>query len=92
MKRIELKIFKAATDVPEVKEITDKEMILKMLQSPKNRQVGANYKEIKEAMKVMDIVEKAENELNWKPSMSYDSLVELMVKSDQEFFEKYHSY
>jgi len=35
---------------------------------------------------------KAKNELNWKPSMSYDSLVELMVKSDQEFFEKYHNY
>jgi len=35
---------------------------------------------------------KANNELNWKSSMSYDSLVELMVKSDQEFFEKYPSY
>lgn len=35
---------------------------------------------------------KAKNELNWKPSMSYNSLVELMVTSDQEFFEKYHNY
>ena len=35
---------------------------------------------------------KARTELNWKPSMSYDSLVELMVKSDQDFFEKYHKY
>ena len=35
---------------------------------------------------------KAQKELNWKHSMSFDSLVELMVKSDQELFEKYHSY
>lgn len=35
---------------------------------------------------------KAQNVLNWKPSMSYNSLVELMVQSDQEFYEKYHNY
>lgn len=35
---------------------------------------------------------KARTELNWKPSMSYDSLVELMVKSDQDFFEKHPSF
>ena len=35
---------------------------------------------------------KAQKELNWKPSMSYDSLVELMVNTDQEFYEKYHHY
>jgi len=34
----------------------------------------------------------AQRELNWKPSVSYDSLVELMVNTDQEFYEKYHNF
>ncbi len=35
---------------------------------------------------------KAQRDLNWKPSMSYDSLIELMVNADQIFYEKYRHY
>lgn len=31
---------------------------------------------------------KAEKELNWKPTMSYEELIKLMVDSDQKLFEK----
>ncbi len=54
-----------------------------------------NYVEIsKDLIRPHDIdnligdASKAENELGWKPTMSYEELIKLMVDSDQKLFEK----